>query len=149
MALNGTADHAGVDVTNAVLQLLRDEGLRVGDGEAPSDGGWQGQPEVSAYHEYVMVWPMATQRIDGSAENPEEDEVFAFGINAYGHDREQSQRCADRVRVVFAENELQVTGRNVLAVRTDYRGSATPLEERNPREWQSSARYVVRTAAQR
>jgi hypothetical protein len=95
------------DLTDHLLAALKVNGLLVGDGVAPDDGGWDDDPNApnSSYLPYVVVMPQTAQAGTGSLGDNETDWQIPYTLASYGVTREQVEWFADESRVIFKSCE--------------------------------------------
>lgn len=93
--------------TDAVIELLQDGGLLVGDAERPA--GW-----ATAVAGYVILYPLNAPT-DGPIGDVHADMASEYQVTAVGQTRAQAQWNLDRARtLMFAAPAHLVTGRRLM-----------------------------------
>ena len=131
--------------TTAIVECLNDAGLIAEAGEVPVGAGWQGDPVVSAFQIYAVVWPLPGSSFDGSLGNPDEDASFAFQISAWGHTLDAAQRAGDEARDALVGRQIVVPDRSTLRCYHDGGLGVTHDDSLQPRLWHSRERYRLDT----
>lgn len=136
-------------VTAAVLDVLNETAdgaaFLVGDGEKPSDAGWQGERGASAFVPYAILWPIPGGYLDGSIGRPDSDAVTEYQVTAVGATREQAEVVADLVRAAMVRVDLDIDGRGTVSVTVDEFGGAVPDRSVEPAVFMVADRYSVVT----
>jgi len=98
-----TAIHRG-DLTTFLMDQLKTLVL-IGDAEAPTDGGWDDDPNLptSSYSPYVVIRPLTTQEAEGSFGDSNSEVVAPYSFSMYGVSREQTEFYADKVRQTIVD----------------------------------------------
>lgn len=137
----------GSPFTAAIIRALEDDGLIVGDGEAPAPElwGWQGAVEASPFVPYVVVHAMVGGVLDGSMEDPDDDGSPVYQLSAHGITREQCEWVADTARRVMLHEPLPVAGQRVVRRIVDMLGGARRDDEAQPPLFVAADRYRLRT----
>lgn len=139
--------HSGRLVTDAVIAVLEDAGLVVGDAEKPKTDpcGWAGAPGKSNFVPYVVVYPLAGGTIDGTLDGPHEDAWPLYQLTSVGATRAQAEWTADVARDALLANTLAVTGRRITHVQIDELAGARRDDLDQPPVWYSPDRYSIAT----
>lgn len=104
---------------DAIVDLLEDAGIVVGDGTYPEDDyGWQGVPGQSNFVPYAIVYPLR-QTFDGSLGCPDTDSELRWQITCVGRTREQCDWVLHRVDETLIGRSLTVSGRSIPRIRAD------------------------------
>lgn len=131
-------------VIDAVIVLLRAEGLVVGDGEKPVGAGWQTVPDVGVFKAYVTVWPFSV-RFDGTLGVPFDDGDPVVSVNCFGDTASVARQVADLAWTALVDGVLVVDGRDVIQV-TPLDDMATDRDDSvQPPIWQDVRRYRIST----
>lgn len=133
--------------TDAVIGLLEDAGLLVGDAEAP-DGphGWADAPDSAAFTPYVIVYPLL-RTLDGSLGCPYDDADLAWQVTCVGESRAQAEWLEHTVDESLIGSHPTVDDRAVVQVRHD--GGAGPRRDdtRQPPTFISTPQYRATSVA--
>lgn len=106
---------AGKSHTDAVEAALVADELLVGRGQAPADGGWQGEPGASTFQAYTVLYP-TPGTYDGDLGDPLEYFDFVCQFTCVGARQQDAETLADRVKALLLNQVLSVGG------RSSYRG---------------------------
>jgi hypothetical protein len=143
--------HLGNDLSTAIVAALTSAGLLVGDGEAPTTGGWQGTPMASPFVPYVDVHPIPGGFSDGTISTPDSDAGALYQLIAVGATRAQAEAIGDDVRAAMVAFTFTPTnGRAVSLVRLEMLGGAMRDDSIRgnavqPSVWIVSDRYRIFT----
>lgn len=133
--------HVGGAVTTALIDLLEDAGLLVGDGTAPATGGWT--KNKGDFQGYVVLHALPGGVTDGSIDSPDEHAEPVYQVSGHGATRAQAELVADTARAALLTDPLVVSGRTVAQVSIDMLGGCRRLDDLQPPQWQSVERYRV------
>lgn len=138
-------------VTQAVIDALTAQGLRVGDGEEPDGVGWQGPPGASAFLSYVVVFPLPGGTRFGTLDDHEADATLLYQATCVGAARQACERVLDRCSAAMTREGLNahLAGRRITLVRHDF-GSAQVRRDDEPepgapRLWYATPRWRLWT----
>jgi hypothetical protein len=133
-------------VTSSVVDALTDFGLVVGDGTAPTGGGWQGTPGQSPFAPYVVVHPLTGGSLDGTLANPNEFAAVVMQVSAWGATREQAEWGADAARrALLAHGAVTEPDRDVFSVTVDVLAGCWLDDTVRPPLWGTGDRFRIRT----
>ena len=142
------AAHSARTVTDAIITLLEAAPLTVGDGVAPSAGGWSGVPGQSTFVGYVVVHPVSGGVLDGTIDAPNIDADPLYQLSTFGATREQCENIADLCRAeMVTKAALTVAGRSVLQVDQDMLDGARRDDDIQPATWMGVGRYRIFTTS--
>ena len=93
------------DLTSWLRGLLSEEGLTVGIVEAPTEGGWNDDPQSpgSYFTQYIVITPMNASAPTGSLGDPGHEWNFPYSIDAVGALPSQVEGQADKARRIINE----------------------------------------------
>lgn len=131
-------------VVEAVIKVLADGGLVVGDGEKPDGAGWQGPAATSNFVPYVVVHPFA-KAFDGTIEDPFVDGAPTLSLNAFGATSEQARRVSDKAFTLLTTITPTITGRHVMIVEPLDDGATDRFDDVQPPIWQDVQRVRIHT----
>jgi hypothetical protein len=138
--------YRGRAVTDAIITVLTNAGLRVGDGEKPANSGWAGTAGQSTFRAYVVVHPVGAFDIDGTLDGPSDDVWPLMQITSFGAVRAQCEETADDAReALLATPAAVVGGRSVARWRIDLVGVVTRTDDVQPPIYMAPDRYTVFT----
>lgn len=106
---------AGKTHTDAVEVALAADDLVVGRGQAPTAGGWQGEPGASTFQAYVVLYP-TPGTYDADLADPLEYFVYGCQFTCVAARQQDAETLADRVKALLVNQLLTVDG------RASYRG---------------------------
>lgn len=127
--------------TDALLAMLADGGVLVGDGVAPESGGWdKGQPQVSRFVPYATLgFSGGGVHIDPIAPLGGEDWSLSFSLRSFGGSRKQVDWVAASARAIVvsvgAARPL-VGGFRVARVSWQSLGAVSRVDSVDPPYWQ-------------
>lgn len=128
-------------LTDYLLTQLRLT-LKVGDGVAPDDGGWNDDPNLptSSYVPYLVLNPMAVADPTGSLGDSSIDFHVPYSLSSSGISRKQVEVYADKGRKVLSELERSVvslTGGDwkIQQVRANSIGGVVRTDNTEPSEF--------------
>lgn len=114
----------------------------VGDGIAPSTGGWQGQPNSAGtnFVPYNVLVPQTANSSAGPFDDPQGDWRMPYSITSFGVRRDQCEAIADLARKTLSEMRgqlLQLGDQkySVQQVRTESIGAVTRYDTTDPAFW--------------
>lgn len=89
-------------LTDWVLAYLTDQGVLVGDGEAPDTGGWDASPQdpASTYHSYVVLAPGTVGDGSGPLGDTQADFMVPYSLTSYGLNRSMAEKTSEEARKV-------------------------------------------------
>lgn len=124
--------------TDMLLARLTDAGLLVGDGLAPTAGGWsQGAPNVDSYAPYtVLAFSGAVQEYEGIGSS---EWSATLSVRHYAGARKQADFQALRARTVIAQVQGEVFGdpaEKVVGVVGWRLGEMSRVDQADPPFWQ-------------
>lgn len=96
--------------TDAVVVLLEAADLLVGRGEAPDEGGWQGEEGASVFVPYVVLYP-SPGSTDGPVTDPSEYLIYTVQGNCVAASQEGAEAVADLMKTALVDVPLTVQGR--------------------------------------
>lgn len=131
-------------VTAGLVSRLKTTGLLVGDGRAPTGGGWQGAAGQSVFVSYLVVHPISARRQgpDSSISDRNDAPTSIVQVTAVGQDRRAAETAADLAAArLLNRAPLDIPGQaTVLLVHETSAGSA-PDESVTPPVWTAIERY--------
>lgn len=101
--------------TDAVKAALEDADLPVGRGEQPPGSGWHGEPGVSVFSPYVVLFP-TSGRPDGNVSEPHAYLDYSVQVTVVAATSDGAEAAADIVKATLIGLRLHVAG------RSSYRG---------------------------
>lgn len=103
-------------LTDYLISTLTTAGLKVGDAEAPDDGGWDDDPNMptSSYIPYVVLNPMAVPEPTGPQGNTAVDFRAPYSVTSHGISRKQCEFYAD-----FGRKKLTDLERTVISLGSE------------------------------
>lgn len=110
--------------TDAVQAALQGAGVLVGRGQEPPGGGWQGEPGMTAFKPYAVLYP-SSGIPDGELADPNEYLDYAAQVTCVAASQEGAEAVADRVKTALVGKRLAVPGRQSYPV---YLTLARPAE---------------------
>lgn len=133
-------------LTDAVIAVLTAASFTVGDGEAPSSGGWQGAQGASAFVPYVNVHPTPGGLTDGTIAQPDVDAGADYILISVGATRSQAEEVGDDVRAVMLAATITLpNSRKVAHMRIEMLGGAVRDDNVQPSVFFVSDRYRLLT----
>lgn len=135
--------------TGLVAYLTAETALPVGDGKAPADGGWEGQPGISPFVAYLVVHSIPGGAIDGTLGEPHLDLDGIWQVNAHGGDRLSCEIAQDLARAQLLTSPppaITVAGRTIKWVTCDVPAGTARQDPDQPAIWSSFERYRFATA---
>lgn len=89
------------DISTAFITHLEGAGLPVGFCQAPTNAGWDSQPNLpgSQYHAYVVVWPLTASQSSGPLGDSGADWQVPYQVISYGIDPTQVENQSDLIRI--------------------------------------------------
>lgn len=131
-------------VTDAVIVVLTDAGLRVGDGKKPAGSGYVAAPGQSAFNPYVVVQP-----VDGTSDGPLDDCYADVGqayiIRSFGGTRVQADGAAEDVRAAMLSASWSIPDRKVMSVDPEVEAGSAPEDQVQPSVWAAPSRWRIWT----
>jgi hypothetical protein len=131
--------------TDAIVALLVSAALKIGDGEIPAGGGWQGTPGLSVFNGYGIVFPVAGGSSDGSVGQPDSDADLIYQVSTWGGTRAAADAVLDKANAVLLAWPLYIPGRVVQSVRVDTYGGTRREDTGEPALYMAFNRYRVYT----
>lgn len=129
-------------LTDLILTRLSAEGLRVGDGVAPDDGGWDDDPNVptSKFLPYLTLNPMAVGDPTGPVGDSSTDFRVPYSLSSAGVSRKQVEISADKGRKAVSEMArstvtLSGSGWKIQQVRANSIGGVVRTDNTEPSEF--------------
>ena len=117
----------------------------VGDGAAPSGGGWIGQPNAqgSNFVPYNVLIPQTANYSSGPFDDPQGDWRLPYQLISFGVRRDQCEALADLGRRTLSEMRGQVLDLgdqkySVQQVRTESIGGVIRYDQTDPPFWGQS-----------
>lgn len=111
-----TAPAPGRDHTNAAVlaieQLVTDTAgsVLVGRGRQPEGSGWQGEPKMSIFRPYVVIYP-SPGIPDGPLAEPAEYLDYSAQATCVGASQETAEQVSDLVKTAWVNTSIPVAGR--------------------------------------
>lgn len=137
-------------LSDHVVSYLSDAGLRVGDGLAPEDGGWDGPPDAdsSSYSPYITIIPGTGSDATGPIGSSIADITSPYIITGYGLSRRHVERYMDKVAdvLVAMDRTIVVLGDSswkLQQTRRDSIGGVSRNDSIEPSEFSQSDVYIV------
>jgi len=129
-------------LTTLLVDAVRADGIMVGDGVAPDEGGWNDDPNVptSKYIPYLMLNPMPVADPTGPLGDSAADFRVPYSVMASGISRKQTEFYADKGRKVLVELERTVVTLNggdwkIQQVRANSIGGMVRTDNTEPSEF--------------
>ena len=122
-----------------ILACLKGGGHKVGDHQAPADGGSTVDPP------YAMYFRLDSGEFEGSLEDPEADVVLEFQVSSVGVTPEQAAVLDDLLRQRFLNEALTVTGRSVSNRVVVGIGAVLTNRSRDGFRYTVPSRYSIKT----
>lgn len=121
-------------VTDALLAVLRDTGVAVGDGETPD-----GYPKANQPHGILYGIPGGT--FDGAPMGDRQSDVSAvYQVTSFGWQRDQAEQVADRLRTAMFTATLALEDGALLGIEPDGGPGAA---EQEGTSWMVAERFTV------
>lgn len=138
------------NLTDGIIGVLEDAGLRVGDGEADEAWGWQDKHGQSSFLVYCVVHPLLGGISEGSIEEPHGDGEIVYQVSCYGPTRSQTEKVASDVDEALKQFPFpaSIAGLKVRYVDDDVFGGARRMDEVQPPMWQGVPRYRFHVTAE-
>ena len=138
------------ELTDYLISELQDAGLRIGDGEAPDDGGWDDDPNLttSSYKPYLVINPMAVPEPTGPIGDSSTDFRVPYSVTSWGISRKQVEVYADKGRKTLAELErsvIQLSGSDwkIQQARANSIGGVSRTDNTEPSEFTQSDVVII------
>lgn len=131
----------GQPLTAAIIDLLEGAGLLVGDGIAPSGGGWQGAEGASTFVPYSIVYAVTGGYFEGTMCEPYANARPDYIVTSIGATQQQCQFQNDEVHGVLTTQKPVVAGQIVDLLSPDVEGGATRDDDVQPPVWFSPSRW--------
>jgi len=131
--------------TDAIVALFTSAALKIGDGDIPTGGGWQGTPGLSVFNGYGILFPIAGGSSDGDVGRPDSDADLIYQVSVWGGTRAAADAVLDKVNTVILTWPLYIPGRVVRLVRVDTFGGCRREDTGEPALYMAFNRYRVYT----
>lgn len=130
-------------LTAAIVSLLEDADLLVGEGDEPTGAGWQGSPGASVFKPYVVVTPVPGGVFDGTLAAPFADARPDYIVASYAATQAQAQFTNDTVYNLLTTSTLSVAGQSVQLVAPDVEGGVIRDDDVTPTVFYAPTRWRV------
>lgn len=141
-------------ITTSLIAAIETEGKPVGFAQAPTDGGWRGQPNVDGtnFVPYVVVTANPASAPRGIYEGPmsdwQADWQLPYTVSSFGAVPDQTEWMADRARLAahaLVNTDLQSGSAvyRVLQVRVDALGGLVRVDATEPPYWGQNDQITV------
>ena len=129
--------------TSALVELLQDAGVVVGDATAPLvKYGWQGTPGRSTFIGYAVVYDL-DETFDGSLGCPDTDTDFRWQVTCIGSTRPECASVRHAVNEALIGASLTIVGRSVPRIRSDGGAGIFRDQSVTPALFISTPRYAA------
>lgn len=128
--------------------LAEQTGLPVGEGVAPTDGGWQGAPGQSVFLAYLVVHSIPGGTLDGPIGDPHADSDLVWQIDSVGATQLAAEEGGDLARAALLVQglpSLSIAGRAVRWVSEDIPGGGARQDPDQPSIFRQFSRYRIAT----
>lgn len=125
-------------LTDELLDHMTAQGVLVGDGVAPKEGGWtSGAPNVEAFTAYTVVsYDGGSPAMEGLQTYPEWLVIFA--LRHYGGSRLQVDWASNKARnAVNGINSTVFDAHKVIGVQWRSLGAVSRIDQTDPSMWQA------------
>jgi hypothetical protein len=136
-----------VDHTAAIIEALTDADVLAGNGQRPTDAGWQGAEGNSRFRSYAVVYRLSP-RHDGAIWRGSDDIDGEWQITTVGPTANAAETVADLCRAALldpATRTLTVAGRSVLNVTHEGGAGVTRDPDTSPALFFAVDRYRIST----
>jgi hypothetical protein len=137
-------------ITNYLIATLRAANLLIGDGIAPSTGGWDDDPNApnSTFKPYLVVNPMAVPDPTGAIGDSSRDFRAPYSLTSVGISRHQCETYADIGRKVVAALEKETVVLNggdwkIQQARANSIGGVSRSDNTEPSEFTQSDVVII------
>jgi hypothetical protein len=132
-------------LTDAILAVLDDAGLTVGDGMQPDGSGWQEPRGVASFVPYAVLHNIGG-RADGPIDDPSADALSTYQVTGVGATREQAEWVADTARqALLPPGAIESDDCTVQLVTVDRFGGCRRDDTVEPVVWMTSDRFDIQT----
>jgi hypothetical protein len=142
-------------LTDVLIETLQTVGKPIGDAEAPTDGGWQGEPNTNGtnFVPYSTLLSGVGSSPSGPLSETSADWQLNYNLSSFGVSRTQCEWMADRARdsLSVLKNSQQVLG-PVNQISSTYTiqkvsftaiGSIQRVDMTNPAYWGQVDQFTV------